>query len=64
MAVRWHDEATRAEWVGSVPFARSGGVEEIAAVALFLPDPAKAGYVTGQTIAAGGGFTATGRRNT
>lgn len=56
-----HSDAIRAGWHAVVPMARYGTVEEIAAVTAFLLSDAAA-YVTGQTLAADGGFCAGGLR--
>jgi len=44
-----------------VPLGRYGAPEEVAGAALFLASD-DASYVTGQTIAVDGGFTAAGLR--
>jgi NAD(P)-dependent dehydrogenase (short-subunit alcohol dehydrogenase family) len=55
-----HTDKIRAEWIARVPQRRYGAPSEIASMALFLLDDAKAGFVTGQTICVDGGFTAAG----
>jgi NAD(P)-dependent dehydrogenase (short-subunit alcohol dehydrogenase family) len=55
-----HDAATRAAWAGRIPLRRYGQPEEIAQMALFLLDPARSGYVTGQAFAVDGGFSTAG----
>jgi NAD(P)-dependent dehydrogenase (short-subunit alcohol dehydrogenase family) len=55
-----HNRRVRDTWMASVPMRRYGAPEEIAAAAVFLLDPAKSGYVTGQTLAVNGGFTIAG----
>lgn len=55
-----HDAATRAAWHARVPLRRYAEPEEIAQMALFLLDPARSGYVTGQAIAVDGGFSTAG----
>lgn len=41
-----------------VPSARVGSPDEIASVVLFLTDPNMSSYITGTTISADGGYTA------
>lgn len=55
-----HDEATRAAWAARIPQRRYGHPEEVAQMVLFLLDPARSGYVTGQAIAVDGGFSTAG----
>jgi len=55
-----HTDKIRAEWLSRVPQKRYGMPSEIASMALFLLDHAKAGFVTGQTMCVDGGFTAAG----
>ena len=55
-----HSAATRQAWVDTIPQRRYGDAKDIANAALFLLDPAKSGYVTGQTMNVDGGFTAAG----
>lgn len=55
-----HDAATRAAWHGRIPLGRYGQPEEVAQMALFLLDPARSGYVTGQALAVDGGFSTAG----
>jgi NAD(P)-dependent dehydrogenase (short-subunit alcohol dehydrogenase family) len=55
-----HDAATRAAWHDRIPMRRYGQPEEIAQMALFLLDPARSGYVTGQAFAVDGGFSTAG----
>ncbi|MCU0886898.1 MAG: SDR family oxidoreductase [Rubritepida sp.] len=55
-----HDAATRAAWAARIPQRRYGHPEEVAQMALFLLDPARSGYVTGQAIAVDGGFSTAG----
>lgn len=54
-----HNEERREAWHNAVPLARYGEPEEVAGVALFLASD-DAIYLTGQTIAVDGGFTAAG----
>lgn len=61
LAAALHTEEVRAGWCAAVPMARYGTVEEIAAVTAFLLS-GDAAYVTGQVLAADGGFCASGLR--
>lgn len=56
-----HNEERRVAWLKAVPLARYGTAEDVAGAALFLASD-DAGYITGQTIAVDGGFTAAGLR--
>jgi len=56
-----HNEERHAAWLKAVPLARIGDPEEVAAVAAFLASD-DASYVSGQTIAVDGGFSAAGLR--
>ncbi len=56
-----HNEERHAAWLKAVPLSRIGEPEEVAAVAAFLASD-DASYVTGQTIAVDGGFSAAGLR--
>ncbi len=56
-----HNEERHAAWLKAVPLSRIGDPEEVAAVAAFLASD-DASYVTGQTIAVDGGFSAAGLR--
>lgn len=51
---------TRAGWMKTVPMRRTSSPEEMCGAVSFLLDGAKSSYVTGQTIAVDGGFTAGG----
>jgi NAD(P)-dependent dehydrogenase (short-subunit alcohol dehydrogenase family) len=54
-------EERQQAWHATVPLGRYGEPDEIAAVALFLASD-DASYMTGQTLAVDGGFTAAGLR--
>lgn len=54
-----HTGERRAAWNDAVPVGRYGEAEEVSAAALFLASP-RASYITGQTLAVDGGFTAAG----
>lgn len=54
-----HTGDRRAAWNDAVPVGRYGEAEEVSAAALFLASP-QASYITGQTLAVDGGFTAAG----
>lgn len=56
-----HNDERREAWLRSIPMARYGEPDEIAAAALFLASD-DASYITGQTIAVDGGFTIAGLR--
>ncbi len=56
-----HNEERRVAWLRAVPLARYGTAEDVAGAALFLVSD-DASYITGQTIAVDGGFTAAGLR--
>ena len=56
-----HNEERREAWLRSIPLARYGEPHEIAAAALFLASD-DAAYITGQTLAVDGGFSAAGLR--
>ncbi|MFD1796357.1 SDR family oxidoreductase [Paracoccus aurantiacus] len=59
LALAVHSPEIRAAYHDAIPLNRYGKEDEIAQVIVFLCSE-KAGYVTGQTIAADGGFDATG----
>ncbi|TKW68067.1 MAG: SDR family oxidoreductase [Paracoccus denitrificans] len=59
LALAVHSPAIRAAYHDAIPLNRYGREDEIAEVIVFLCSE-KASYVTGQTIAADGGFDATG----
>lgn len=54
-----HTGERRAAWNDAVPVGRYGEAAEVSAAALFLASP-QASYITGQTLAVDGGFTAAG----
>jgi meso-butanediol dehydrogenase / (S,S)-butanediol dehydrogenase / diacetyl reductase len=54
-----HTPDIRADYHDTIPLARYGSEEEIAAPCGFLCSP-QASYVNGQTLAVDGGFDATG----
>ncbi len=56
-----HNDERREAWLRSIPLARYGEPEDMAAAALFLASE-DASYITGQTIAVDGGFTIAGLR--
>ena len=56
-----HNDERRETWLRSIPLARYGEPEDMAAAALFLASD-DASYITGQTIAVDGGFTIAGLR--
>jgi NAD(P)-dependent dehydrogenase (short-subunit alcohol dehydrogenase family) len=55
-----HTPATRAAWIAAIPQGRYATPEEIAGPTIFLLDPRKSGFVTGQTLCVDGGFTSAG----
>ena len=55
-----HTPEVRTAWMTTVPQRRYGAPAEIAGAAIFLLDPRKSSYVTGQTICVDGGFTIAG----
>jgi len=55
-----HTPAVRATWLATVPMRRYGAPSDVAAAAVFLLDPRRSGYITGQTLAVDGGFTTAG----
>ena len=59
MAKKVHSAAIRRDYHDSVPLARYGAEEEIAAAVFYLCSE-NASYITGQTLAVDGGFDAAG----
>ena len=59
LALAVHAPEIRAAYYDAMPLNRYGSEDEIAQVVVFLCSD-KASFVTGQTIAADGGFDATG----
>jgi NAD(P)-dependent dehydrogenase (short-subunit alcohol dehydrogenase family) len=57
-----HTPEARLAWTNATPQRRYGTPAEIAAAALFLLDPGKSGFITGQTICVDGGFIVAGMR--
>lgn len=55
-----HTAESRAGWMNAVPQRRYGRPADIAAMAMFLLDGSKSGFITGQTMAVDGGFTTAG----
>jgi NAD(P)-dependent dehydrogenase (short-subunit alcohol dehydrogenase family) len=58
MVKELHSAQARAAWIDLVPQQRYGTPADVASAAIFLLDPRKSGYVTGQTICVDGGFIA------
>ena len=58
-----HSPETRAAWLDAAPQRRYGAPSEIASAVSFLLDPAKSGFITGETICIDGGFTIAGMRS-
>ena len=55
-----HSAESREKWIARVPQGRYATPDELPGTALFLLDPAKSSFVTGQTIAVDGGFAVAG----
>jgi NAD(P)-dependent dehydrogenase (short-subunit alcohol dehydrogenase family) len=58
MVKAMHSSQARAAWEAAVPQHRYGTPADVASAAVFLLDPRKSGFVTGQTICVDGGFAA------
>ena len=55
-----HTSVGRARWLGAVPQRRYAATAEIAGAIAFLLDEGRSSFITGQTLAVDGGFTAAG----
>lgn len=55
-----HTAEARRGWLATVPQRRYGSPAEVAGAAMFLLDPARSSFVTGQTLCVDGGFTIAG----
>ncbi|MGE0753472.1 MAG: SDR family NAD(P)-dependent oxidoreductase [Variibacter sp.] len=60
MVAQVHTAADRELWTSYLPMKRYGTPKEMATVIEFLLDPERSAYVTGEIIAADGGFRGTG----
>lgn len=60
MVKTMHSPSDRALWARHIPMRRYGTPEEIASVVEFLLDGTRSGYVTGEIVAADGGFRGAG----
>lgn len=57
MTQQMHSEKEKAEWLSRIPLRRYGSPQEMAEAVLFLIDPARSSFITGQVLAVDGGFS-------
>ena len=57
MTRQMHSENEKAEWLSRIPLRRYGSPEEMAEAGLFLIDPVRSSFITGQVLAVDGGFS-------